>query len=618
MNLSRFPWRIAPPVALLTLGAWIAAAWLAAALYHGAMEDQLARHLQDHARLVAEQVAAGQAGGYPALQELCDRYALPDARLVIRDPSGLALAWAPRTPRPTATLPHNMPEVLHAVQGQSVRHVRPPAPGAARHLHVAAPVQTAAGLEAVIQVSASVQPLLDARQRLLTAALAGGGFVLLTAFAAGWLIARRLSRAARRIEAGAQALARGDLSVRVWAPGAGELDAVARNLNHMAAALSQRLQDAVQKRNELEAVLASMVEGVVAVDAQDRIILLNQAAARLFRTTTAKAQGKNLQEVARNPDLQRFMAQVQALHGAPPSGGGAPAEGEITVYDGKERRLQAHGTVLRNPRGQHIGTLVALNDVTRLRKLEDARREFVANVSHELRTPITSIKGYVETMLDHAPDDQPELRRFLGIVAKQSDRLIALVEDLLTLSRIEQGEERIPLERGRVWDVLDGAAQLCGHAAQEKNIAVTVDCPANLSVPMNKALLQQAAVNLLDNAIKYSPPETRVEMTGRQDNGGCVIEVRDQGPGIEPEHIPRLFERFFRADKARSRKQGGTGLGLAIVKHIVGIHHGWTTVDSAPGAGSAFVIHLPGGGNESRGAGNSTDSEAPAPPYSAT
>ncbi|MFA5112568.1 MAG: ATP-binding protein, partial [Desulfobaccales bacterium] len=230
-----------------------------------------------------------------------------------------------------------------------------------------------------------------------------------------------------------------------------------------------------------------------------------------------------------------------------------------------------------------------------LRRLEQARRDFVANVSHELKTPITSIKGFVETLLDGAIQEPDNAVNFLNIIARHADRLNAIIDDLLSLSRIEQDSDRgkIALAVSQVSEVLRKAVQVCRERAAAKDIAIDLTCPADLTAEINAPLLEQAVVNLIDNAVKYSPAARPVQVEARVEPGEVVILVKDQGPGIAPEHLARLFERFYRVDPGRSRKVGGTGLGLAIVKHIAQAHGGYVTLQSAPGKGSTFFIHLP-------------------------
>jgi two-component system, OmpR family, phosphate regulon sensor histidine kinase PhoR len=236
-----------------------------------------------------------------------------------------------------------------------------------------------------------------------------------------------------------------------------------------------------------------------------------------------------------------------------------------------------------------------LHELTRLKELEKVRRDFVANVSHELRTPVTSIKGFVETLLEGAMYDAADLPRFLRIVASQADRLGAIIEDLLMLSRIEQEGEKaeIVLAPTPLRGVLEAALEVCQMKAVQKGIDVQLDCLPALQTAANAPLLEQAVINLVDNAISYSPAGQVVHLSAKQEEKEILIQVRDHGCGISREHLPRIFERFYRVDKARSRKLGGTGLGLAIVKHISQLHGGRASVESTLGLGSTFTIHLP-------------------------
>jgi two-component system phosphate regulon sensor histidine kinase PhoR len=223
------------------------------------------------------------------------------------------------------------------------------------------------------------------------------------------------------------------------------------------------------------------------------------------------------------------------------------------------------------------------------------RRDFVANVSHEIKTPLTAIKGFVETLQQGKVDKAEEENRFLGIIQKHVDRLNSIVEDLLALSRIEQKDEQkeINFESIKVVDVCQAAIQLCRPRAEEKKIRLDLDCEKDATAIFDPALIEQAVVNLLDNAIKYSDSQSSIMLKSHQQNSEMIISVQDQGIGIAQKHLPRLFERFYRVDKARSRNMGGTGLGLAIVKHIARAHGGHVSVESKLGEGSCFSIHLP-------------------------
>ena len=337
--------------------------------------------------------------------------------------------------------------------------------------------------------------------------------------------------------------------------------------------------------NEQEAVLAGMAEGVLAIDADRRVISLNRSAGHLLGVGPAEIMGRALHEIVRNPELLRFVDQLLSTK--------KPLEQDIIFRQTDERVLQVRGTLLANTQGLGFGAVFVLNDVSRLRRLENMRRDFAANVSHELKTPITSIKGFIETVLDGATPEDTE--RFLRIVARQADRLDAIIDDLLSLSRIEKEAEAsdIVLATTRLKEIVYGAAHDCLLKADERGVKFDIQCPDDAQARVNALLLQQAVRNLLENAVKYSDSGGFVVVSVEALPDEVRIAVIDRGCGIAPEHHARLFERFYRVDKARSRKLGGTGLGLAIVKHIVLAHRGRVTVESALGKGSKFTIHLP-------------------------
>jgi two-component system phosphate regulon sensor histidine kinase PhoR len=251
--------------------------------------------------------------------------------------------------------------------------------------------------------------------------------------------------------------------------------------------------------------------------------------------------------------------------------------------------------MLRDAEERPSGALIVLSDMTELRRLENVRRDFVANVSHEIKTPVTSIRLAVETLQSGAMNSAKDRERFLNVIQRHAGRLETLIEDLLRLSRLEQeeGREGVEMTEGRLRPVLEAALRSVEIQAQAREVHLELACPEGLTARLHPALIEQAVVNLLDNAVKHSPAGGTVRLSAAAGNEEAVIEVQDQGPGIDPVHHARLFERFYRVDKARSRQQGGTGLGLAIVKHIAQAHRGRVSVESAPGRGSTFRLHLP-------------------------
>jgi two-component system phosphate regulon sensor histidine kinase PhoR len=416
--------------------------------------------------------------------------------------------------------------------------------------------------------------------------IAGIIVALLAAVISLWM-SRRITRPLTDLREGAEHFAQGDFSHRLPTSQSEEIAALSESMNFMAAQLDDRIRTIIRQRNEIEAILVSMVEGVIAVDTDERLISLNRAAAELLDLDKEEAIGQSIQEAVRNIHLQDLVHDILEQQ--------ETLETEIILGPNlDERYIHANGTLLRDARGNLIGVLIVLNDVTRLRRLEKVRQEFVANVSHELKTPVTSIKGFVETLLDSA-GDEGERQRFLKIIARQADRLNAIIDDLLILSRIEQmvDARHVSLSEHRLLEIIADAVEACEVRATRKSITVNVDCPENLAAPVNAALLEQALINLVDNALKYSDSAADVKIVARQESGDAVISVIDTGRGIESEHLPRLFERFYRVEKARSREMGGTGLGLAIVKHIMRAHRGNVTVESTLGSGSTFNLHIP-------------------------
>jgi two-component system phosphate regulon sensor histidine kinase PhoR len=454
-------------------------------------------------------------------------------------------------------------------------------------MYLAIPVVYDGEIIAALRTSISMAEFQDTLRAIQLRIALGGLVVALLMAGVSLLISRRITRPLEQLQRGAERFGRGDLTHKLPVADSREIGALAETLNQMAAELDDKLRAVVRQRNEREAILSSMVEGVLAVDSRERLIRFNDAAARLLGIDAARAEGRTIQELVRNVSLHKLVGDVLTSQ--------SPQEGEMLLRDGGERFLRVQGTVLRGTAEGEYGALLVFHDVTPLKRLERVRRDFVANVSHELRTPVTSIKGFVETLLDGAMHKPEELQRFLGIVAAQTDRLNAIIEDLLMLSRVEQEAERaeIAMSPGPVRKVLEGALEVCQRKAAEKNIGVEIACDEDLSLSMNAPLLEQAVVNLLDNAIKYAAAGQTVDVEAMREAGEVVIRVRDQGCGISREHLPRIFERFYRVDKARSRKLGGTGLGLAIVKHIAQAHHGRATVQSTVGQGSTFAIHLP-------------------------
>lgn len=445
---------------------------------------------------------------------------------------------------------------------------------------------------AVLRLSIPITAIDSALGALNIKLFLGTIIAVLIAFIVTLFVSRNISRPLEEMTKRAEYYSQGDFSQRMTmqkTSASQEVATLVAAMDRMADQLDDKINTIVNQRNQLETVFSSMVEAVIAVDRDEKIVSINSAAAEMFKVERSEAEGCLVQEVIRNAAIHQQIEQVLLTE--------EPLEDEIVLTNGTgERYLQTNAVALGKRIGSEVGVLVVLNDVTRLRRLENVRSDFVANVSHELRTPITSIRGYVETLLEGAIDDKENAKKFLETVLRQSEQLSEIIDDLLALSRIEDGanNREMSLERQPLLLVLEDAIQTCFHKAREKEVSLDLDCPDDIQLKINRTLFEQAIVNLLINGITYSEYGGRVTIRAKQSmvNEQLYVEVRviDNGVGIAKEHLPRLFERFYRSDKARNRKVGGTGLGLSIVKHIVQVHQGSVDVKSTLGEGSEFVL----------------------------
>lgn len=383
---------------------------------------------------------------------------------------------------------------------------------------------------------------------------------------------------------------------------AGDLDGVPRStvreIRSIAEALEQirnRVGEQVEllttQRNEQESVLQSMQVGVIAIDAQQRVLSINRVAQELLGLSGAAARGRRFAELVSQPALLRFAADVVVEQGE--------MSRELELRERGSLIVRAIAGRLRDATGKRVGSIIVLSDVTHLKKLENLRTDFAANVSHELRTPITNIKGYVETLMDDGLGNPEQASKFLAIVARNAERLGQIIDDMLALTSLERADvsDRLVTQPTPAGALLHAVRVHLEPEAKQKKIPIILHVSKSLYIEVNSRLAEQAITNLISNAIKYCPAGTRVTVTVREveveGDPFVEFEVADEGPGIAPEHLPRLFERFYRVDKARSREFGGTGLGLAIAKHIALVHSGSIVAESELGKGSCFRLLFP-------------------------
>ena len=420
------------------------------------------------------------------------------------------------------------------------------------------------------------------------------GIAFLIAIALSVWLARGITKPLSDIAFAAQQLAKGDLTGRIRTGSRDEVGLLADTLNHMTDQLKTKIDELSEDRSQLLAMLTSMVEGVMVLDRRGRVLQINPALERMFDITRMEARGHPCSDVFRHPQLDSLVSAVLTRH--------KNEEDEILLHP-SGRRLHIEASVIESDREDDACAVLVFHDLTELRRLEIIRKDFVANVSHELRTPLTSIKGYIEALLDGAKDDPETTTQFLGIILKQSDRLNLILEDLLQLSKIESGQVQFKREPLHIPSVIERTLAMIKPLADKKGHRLVSFVDNNLPAVLgDEDRLTQVLSNLLDNAVKYTPEKGTITMAAHPVSDDAEqptvvtaveLSVTDTGMGIPEMDRPRVFERFYRVDKARSRELGGTGLGLAIVRHIVEGLGGQVWVEPNAPTGSRFVVRLP-------------------------
>ena len=584
----RLLWQLFPAYLLVTVIALLIVAGYLSRLLPVFYYNQIAGDLQARARLVEQQIL-------PGLRQLDFKQINEQSKILGRSsstritvilPGGRVIADSDENSERMEN--HgNRPEVNDAIEKGMGRSLRFSSTLNEKMMYLAVPIEEQGRILAVVRTAIPATAINHELKVIYNKILLSVLIVAVIAAGISLVISRRISRPIEQMKDTAQRFAAGQLGLRVSIPKQVELAELALALNEMARELQKKFETITRQRNESDAILSSMVEGVLAVDSQGHIVSVNNAAANFLDIDQAKAQGRNVEEVIRNPDLQKYVQNILSEEN--------PGETDIVLSGKEERIIRLDGAALTDGKGHRSGAVIVLSDMTRVRRLENLRRDFVANVSHELRTPITSIKGFVETLQEGAITEPKEAERFLRIIARHSDRLNAIVEDLLTLSSLEEGgkDRKIAFEKKPIQPVLASVIEMSLIKAEEKNITINLDCDKTIHAKMNAALLEQAVLNLVDNAVKYSEPKGTIQIQGQEKDDMVAISVRDNGCGIAKKYQERIFERFYVVDKSRSRKLGGTGLGLAIVKHIAEVHGGYVKVQSTVGAGSTFTIYLP-------------------------
>jgi two-component system phosphate regulon sensor histidine kinase PhoR len=477
------------------------------------------------------------------------------------------------------------PEIKEAMLGKTGKSIRYSFTLEINMLYIAIPIVED---DQIISIVRLALPLVEVNKNiayLRRIILSATVISLLIASLISLIISLNITRPIKEMTKISKRISKGDFSKKMEIHSQDEIGQLSLALNQMSEDLENKIKIISEDKNKMEIILSSVIEGIAAIDKKGKFILCNDAFEKIIDCSRDKALGRFHWEIIRNNQLNELLKDTIQK--------GQTSTQEITILFPQEKIFSASSTPL-GEKENIWGAVVLLNDITQIKRLEKMREEFVANISHELRTPLTSIQGFIETLKNGAIKDPEKTQHFLKIIEKQSNRLNNLVEDLLKLSKIESQEIVVNLQSTNLKDLFDKVIT----EFKEKIILKKIQINTNISpqfplLKVDPEQIELALGNLLDNAIKYTPEKGEISISFLEREKDIYLEIADNGIGISQEHLPRIFERFYRVNKDRSRDLGGTGLGLAIVKHIVKVHKGTIGVDSHPGKGSKFFIILP-------------------------
>jgi two-component system phosphate regulon sensor histidine kinase PhoR len=547
----------------------------------------LERQLSYEARLIAELVASADlARPAPQLDATVRRLGQEaDARITVIAADGTVVADSQEQ---AATMENHAdrPEVQQALAGERATVTRYSTTLRTQMLYVAHPVTRDGQVEAVVRLALPLRTV----QGLLRSLWGVIGAIMGAALLLGVLLAVRFSATLGRPLADmtevARSMAEGNLQRRVHYQGQDEIGMLADAMNCMAASLSEKIGELAETRGRLATVLDNTVNGVLLIGNDEEILLINPAARRLLGVGDRAVEGSHHLEVTRSYGLAELVRQAAAQ--------GKAVTRQIVLHTLGERTVEVHVVPVGDEQGVH-GTLTILNDITELKRLETVRKDFVANVSHELKTPLAAISGSAETLLIEQ-QDRPEVVRFASIIYQEAQRLIRLTNDLLELARLESGDPGLHRAEFDLKECITAVTGRYERQLADKGLHLELELPPHpVTVHADRDRVTQVLINLLDNAIHYSPEGRSIRIMLAETPEALTVGVADQGPGIPPHELTRIFERFYRLDRARTREAGGTGLGLSIVRNIVEAHGGKAWAESEIGRGSTFWFTLPRG-----------------------
>jgi len=451
-------------------------------------------------------------------------------------------------------------------------------------LYVALPIKENKEIIGVVRLALSLESIGVTLREISKIILLGLIFALALAFVLGSIVATQTTRPIKRMIGVSRKFSEGDFSRRIIFSSNDEIGELAETLNQMAQGLEDKIKEIKAQNQKLAAIFNSMIEGIIVVDKSSNIISLNPTIERIFNVSQKEAQGKIFLESIRNNEISEVIKSVLTNC--------EPLSVEISLVLPVRKIFEINATPIFDNDVVN-GCLVVVHDISEIRRLERVRSDFVANVSHELKTPLTSIRGFAETLLEGALDDKENSRNFLKIIQGHTERLNSLVDDLLSLSHLESKEMTLEKKNFNLKQQLEEVISRFKSQLKKKNIEIKNELPQGISVSAHKDRIGQVFTNLIDNAIKFNKEKGSVRVYAQETEREIKVFVEDSGMGIPEKDISRIFERFYRVDKARSRELGGTGLGLSIVKHIIELHGGTIGVESTEGLGSKFFFTLP-------------------------
>ena len=584
MRRSFFSNRLRLALALPAFAALLVSTGILWVLLSNLLQQSAARQLLSALPIVADSLADQLPLGPDQLQDLAHELTGDtEVRLTVIREDGIVVADSSRTWEQVGTMDNHAgrPEVSAALgsgQGSSVR--RSDTTGV--HYVYAAQVVTSEEGRYVLRLAQPLAGLQALRRSLGWVLIAASVAALLAMSGLLWWLEWRVSKALPELVTGAEILEAGDFSHRVTLPTDPELARIGRFLNRIAEEAETRIEELETERRHLRAVVSSMGEGVLVTDSEGFVWLANSAFNEIFEIR-GETSGRSPLELTRQTQLEDLIISTLV------KGLGSTTEIELQGLPSR------HVALASTPLGEGLGAVVVARDITDLVRLTQVRRDFIANISHELKTPLAAIRGYTETLRDGAMDEPEASHRFLGRILQQCSRLQTLLEDLLTLSRLENLEGQLEPQPVDLQRILDDCLETLAPKISERQIDLDVNLTPLPRQTGDPEALQRLFINLLENAIKYNRTGGRVAVELSPNAGEVVLQVNDTGIGIPATSIDRVFERFYRVDKGRSRDEGGTGLGLAIVKHVAQLHGGYVEVESHLGEGSSFRVHLPTG-----------------------